>query len=82
MIPAVALGELFFGASKSSRPAENLEKIERFASGKTIILSDLGVAREYGRLKQELKANIWIAGCGKTSRNDSRDPGRPLRGSG
>jgi tRNA(fMet)-specific endonuclease VapC len=68
-IPAVALGELFFGAGKSGRPAENISKIEEFAAGRVIVSCDLDVAREYGRLKQSLKErgrplpenDIWIA---------------------
>ena len=50
-IPAVALGELFFGAAKSGRPAENTARVERFATGRAIVSADLEVAREYGRLK-------------------------------
>lgn len=68
-LPAVVLGELFFGAAKSGRPAENLAKIERFASGRAIISCDLDVAREYGLLKERLREkgqpipenDIWIA---------------------
>jgi tRNA(fMet)-specific endonuclease VapC len=48
-IPAVALGELFFGAAKSGRPSENTAKVERFATGRVIVSCDLDVAREYGR---------------------------------
>ena len=54
-IPAVALGELFFGAAKSGRPAENTARVERFATGRAIVSADLEVAREYGRLKHSLK---------------------------
>jgi tRNA(fMet)-specific endonuclease VapC len=72
-VPAVALGELFFGAAKSARPSENTDQVERFATGRTIIPCDLGVAREYGRLKQHLKErgrplpenDIWIAAMAK-----------------
>ena len=32
-LPAVVLGELFFGAAKSSRPVENTAKVEEFAAG-------------------------------------------------
>jgi tRNA(fMet)-specific endonuclease VapC len=51
LIPAVALGELFFGAAKSGRPSENTAKVERFAAGRAIVSCDVDVAREYGRLK-------------------------------
>jgi tRNA(fMet)-specific endonuclease VapC len=72
-IPAVALGELFFGAAKSGRPSENTAKVERFATGRSIVSCDLDVAREYGRLKQHLKEkgrplpenDIWIAAMAK-----------------
>ena len=72
-VPATALGELFFGAARSGRPVENLAKIERFASGRTIVACDLSVAREYGRLKQRLREkgrpipdnDIWIAAAAK-----------------
>jgi tRNA(fMet)-specific endonuclease VapC len=72
-VPAVALGELFFGAAKSGRPAENTARVERFASGRAIVSADFEVAREYGRLKQYLKKkgrplpenDIWIAAAAK-----------------
>lgn len=72
-VPATALGELFFGAAKSGRPIENLAKIEQFASGRAIVTCGLDVAREYGRLKQQLKVkgrpipdnDIWIAAAAK-----------------
>lgn len=72
-IPAIALGELFFGAAKSGRPSENAAKIERFAAGRAIVTCDLDVAREYGRLKLRLKErgrplpenDIWIAAMAK-----------------
>lgn len=68
-VPAVVIGELFFGAMKSGRPSENAANVERFAAGRAILPCDLDVAREYGRLKQHLKArglplpenDIWIA---------------------
>ena len=68
-IPAVALGELFFGAAKSGRPSENTHRVEQFATGRAIVACDLAVAREYGRLKQRLREkgrplpenDIWIA---------------------
>jgi len=72
-IPAVALGELFFGAAKSGRPVENTAKVERFAAGRSVLPCDLEVAREYGQLRQGLRAkgrplpenDIWIAATAK-----------------
>jgi tRNA(fMet)-specific endonuclease VapC len=72
-IPAVVIGELFFGAAKSARPAENTDKVERFAANRYIVSCDLDVAREYGRLKKRLREkgrplpenDIWIAATAK-----------------
>ncbi len=49
-VSAVVVGELFFGAAKSGRPAENRTKVERFADGRSILPCDLNVARAYGRV--------------------------------
>lgn len=68
-VPAVVLGELFYGASKSGRPAENTARVARFASAVSVLPSDAHVAREYGLIKAELRRkgrplpenDIWIA---------------------
>lgn len=68
-VSAVVLGELFFGAARSGRPVENTAKVERFAAGRFILSCDLHVAREYGRLRDSLRAkgrplpenDVWIA---------------------
>lgn len=72
-IPATALGELFFGAAKSGRPAENRARIERLASTASVLPCDLAVAREYGAIKYRLRRkgkplpenDIWIAATAK-----------------
>jgi tRNA(fMet)-specific endonuclease VapC len=69
LIPAVAAGELYFGAAKSARSADNIFRIERFLSGRKILPCDLGVARDYGTLRQRLRVkgrpipenDLWIA---------------------
>ena len=35
-VPSIAIGELFYGARKSSRIEENLAQIERFASANVV----------------------------------------------
>jgi tRNA(fMet)-specific endonuclease VapC len=68
-IPVVALGELYFGAAKSSRPRENRTVIDRFIEGRFVLNCDLEIAKIYGDLKVQLKAqgtplpenDIWIA---------------------
>ena len=54
--PAGVLGELFFGAAKSHRHAEDAAPVERFAPpDRSIVPCDLDVAREYDGLKQRLR---------------------------
>jgi tRNA(fMet)-specific endonuclease VapC len=45
-IPAVALGELFFGAAKSGRPSDNIDRVKQLASGRATVSCDLDVARD------------------------------------
>lgn len=54
-IPTTVIGELFFGAAKSARPAQNTATVERFAADRIILACDLSVAREYGLLKVRLR---------------------------
>ena len=68
-IPAIVIGELFFGAFKSGRPKANSARIEKFAAVNTILACDIGTGREYGRIKKLLhkkerpipENDIWIA---------------------
>ena len=68
-VPSIVLGKLFFGAAKSGRPAGNLAAVERFAAGRTIVECNLAAAREYGKIKPQLRQkgrpipenDIWIA---------------------
>jgi tRNA(fMet)-specific endonuclease VapC len=68
-IPAIVIGELFFGAAKSGRPLENAARVDRFAAASSILPCDFQVAREFGRIKHRLRVkgkpvpenDIWIA---------------------
>jgi len=68
-VPAVVIGELFYGASRSGRPEKNSERIDRFASDNVILHSDVDTARWYGKVKNRLRKkgrpipenDIWIA---------------------
>ncbi|MFH1904321.1 MAG: type II toxin-antitoxin system VapC family toxin [bacterium] len=68
-VPAVVIGELFYGANKSGRPEKNSERIDRFASGNVILNCDTETARWYGKVKNSLRKkgrpipenDIWIA---------------------
>ena len=68
-IPAVVIGELFYGAKKSGRPAENSHRIEEFAADNAVLSCDAETARLYGEVKSVLQRkgrpipenDIWIA---------------------
>ena len=68
-VPIIVLGELFFGAQKSSRVERNLAQIENFMQGRSILLCDVETARLYGRIAESLKKkgnpiqsnDMWIA---------------------
>lgn len=52
----IVLGELYFGAEKSSNVARNLARLESFASNLRVLPCDSETARHYGRIKNELQA--------------------------
>lgn len=68
-LSSTILGELYFGARKSSRIMENLAKIETFAAEYPILVCDKQTSEHYGILKQTLEMkgrpipenDIWIA---------------------
>ncbi|MGH8694262.1 MAG: type II toxin-antitoxin system VapC family toxin [Burkholderiales bacterium] len=69
-VPAIALGELYYGARKSARSEANINRIDEFAAAMAILGCDGATARHYGWIKDELRAkgrpilenDIWIAG--------------------
>jgi tRNA(fMet)-specific endonuclease VapC len=68
-VPAIVLGELYYGAHKSSRITENIAKITAFGANNTVLVSDTETAQAYGQIKNVLRAkgrpipenDIWIA---------------------
>jgi len=68
-IPAIAIGELYFGAWKSGRPDENLAHIDEFMANSIVLGCDTDTARRYGEIKNTLRLkgrplpenDIWIA---------------------
>jgi tRNA(fMet)-specific endonuclease VapC len=68
-VPAIVLGELYYGAYKSSRVTDNITKIDEFAAKNAVLISDTATARSYGEIKNGLRAkgrpipenDIWIA---------------------
>jgi tRNA(fMet)-specific endonuclease VapC len=55
-LPAPSLHELWYGAAKSARIAENVDRIERFLSAEIVVLPfDAEDAREAGFIRAYLK---------------------------
>jgi tRNA(fMet)-specific endonuclease VapC len=68
-IPAIVLGELYYGARKSGRVERNMTQIEEFVGSVPVLACSTGTAREYGIIKNQLRVkgrpipenDIWIA---------------------
>jgi len=71
-IPSIVIGELYFGAYRSNRVEANLERVEEFASYAKILDCDAETAKEYGRIKNQLRQSghpipendVWISALG------------------
>jgi tRNA(fMet)-specific endonuclease VapC len=67
--PAIVLGEVYYGAYKSSRVQENIFRINEFAARAAVLECDLVTAQWYGQIKDGLRRkgrpipenDIWIA---------------------
>jgi tRNA(fMet)-specific endonuclease VapC len=70
-ISVTVLGELYFGAFKSSKLNENLRPINDLLSEVPLIESDAETAHEYGMIKNELQ--LKGASDSNQRRLDSRD---------
>jgi tRNA(fMet)-specific endonuclease VapC len=68
-VPSIVIGELFYGALHSTQVSQNTERIQIFAESVTILDCDRETAKEYGRIKHNLRTagtpipenDIWIA---------------------
>ena len=72
-VPSVVLGELYYGARKSARVSSNVTRVDEFAANNIVLVCDVETARQYGQIKDELRAkgrpipenDIWIAAVAK-----------------
>lgn len=72
-LPAIVLGELYYGAMNSQRRKENQTLIDAFKPEVSILYIDDATALFYGNIKKELKDigrpipenDIWIAAIAK-----------------
>jgi tRNA(fMet)-specific endonuclease VapC len=68
-VPVIVIGELCYGAYKSSRKASNLKQIRELQSLLTVLPCDTLTADQYGQIKLALQTkgrpipenDIWIA---------------------
>ena len=68
-LPSPVVGELCYGARKSSRPTENLARVNRLIQDFQVIPCNLETARWFGIIKDRLRRkgslipdnDIWIA---------------------
>src|SRR5437588_6623617 len=68
-LPTIVLGELYYGARKSTHIETNISRIDDLAATTTLLGCDLSTARHYGQIKNDLRAkgrpipenDIWIA---------------------
>lgn len=68
-LPTIVLGELYYGARKSTQGDTNIRRIDELAASSALLGCDLDTSRHYGRIKNNLRAkgrpipenDIWIA---------------------
>jgi len=69
IVSAITIGELYFGAEKSSQKQKHLKQVDEFVEICTILDIDITTTKIYGKIKNELKKkgkpipenDIWIA---------------------
>ena len=72
-VPAIALGELYYGARKSGRAAANVDRVAKLAAASSVLACDAATAAIYGEIKAALRAkgtpipenDLWIAALAK-----------------
>jgi tRNA(fMet)-specific endonuclease VapC len=68
-VPSVVIGELYYGAYKSSRTAENVARLVELTQKIRVLACDEVTAQWYGRIKNDLRGmgrpipqnDLWIA---------------------
>lgn len=68
-IPSIVIGELYYGAEKSSKKKENIQRIELLIKESIILNCDEQTGKLYGKIKAQLRKkgnpipenDIWIA---------------------
>ena len=61
-VSSMAIGELCFGARKSARVEENLQRIDEFVANNVVLGCDAETARRYGEVKNALRGDCSLGG--------------------
>lgn len=72
-VPCIVLGELYYGARKSTRVEANVARLNEFSASTVVLACDSITAQHYGDIKNHLRAkgrplpenDIWIAAIAK-----------------
>jgi tRNA(fMet)-specific endonuclease VapC len=72
-VPAIVLGELYFGVYRSAQTDANYARLNDFASSNVVLVCSITTARCYGKIKNALlkkgrpipENDIWIAAIAK-----------------
>jgi tRNA(fMet)-specific endonuclease VapC len=72
-VPSIVIGEMYYGAFKSAHAVDNIARVDEFASASAILAPTAATAREYGEIKNALRAkgrpipenDIWVAAIAK-----------------
>jgi tRNA(fMet)-specific endonuclease VapC len=70
---SIVLGELYYGARKSTRIESNVQTVDQFAAANRVLSCDSTTAQHYGEIKDFLREkgrpipenDIWIAATAK-----------------
>lgn len=54
LLPVIVVGELYFGAMRSSRPESNLTRLKEFTQNVAVLNCDPETARVYGAVRAKL----------------------------
>ena len=73
LVPAIVLGELYFGVYRSAQTDANYARLNDFASRNVVLVCSITTARCYGKIKNALlkkgrpipENDIWIAAIAK-----------------
>jgi tRNA(fMet)-specific endonuclease VapC len=72
-VPAIAIGELYYGALHSAHVEKNMNQVREFTENSAVLACDIATAEHYGQIKNELKTkgnplpenDVWIAAIAK-----------------